>query len=77
MGLEQQLMLQVNTILKEAEQGMNALSKKEDDLEAELARTKTDKEQVRGAIAVIGRINSIYNELMTQPDEIRKLDGMK
>ena len=77
MGFEQQLMLQVNTILKEAEQGLNALSKKEDDLEAELARTQKDKEQVRGAIAVIGRINSIYNELMTQPDEIRKLDGMK
>ncbi len=77
MGFEQQLMLQVNTLLKEAEQGLDKLANREDELEAELVKTKRDKEQIRGVIASIKKVNGLYNELMTQPDEIRKLDGMK
>ena len=76
MGFEQQLMLQVNTLLKEAEQGLEKLAHREDELEAELVKTKRDKEQIRGVIASIKKVNGLYNELMTQPDEIRKLDGI-
>ncbi|KKL18410.1 hypothetical protein LCGC14_2475800 [marine sediment metagenome] len=77
MGFEQQLMLQVNTLLKEAQQSLSVLANREDELEAELSRVKTDREQMRGVIASIKKVNDFYNELMSQPDEIRKLDGMK
>ncbi len=77
MGFEQQLMLQVNTLLKEAQQSLSVLANREDELEAELSKVKTDKEQMRGVIGSIKKVNDFYNELMSQPDEIRKLDGMK
>ena len=77
MGLEEQLMIRVNVLDKEAEQSLNILATKKDNLEAELANVIRQLEQIKGMRAVLKQVNDYHNELSAQPDEIRKLKGMK
>ena len=77
MGLEQQLMIRVNTTSAEATTSQNVLANRIDELESELARIKLQIEQIKGMRSAFKQVNDYYNELMSQPDEIRKYDGVK
>lgn len=77
MAIEQQLMIRINAIDKEASQSINILANEISEMETNLELKKKQIEQMKGLRAGFVQVNNYYNELMAQPDEIRKFEGMK